>query len=60
MFRIKYTPSRQVDKFKARLVVQSFSQVSSINFEKVFSLTLKLDSLHIMLAIAAIEDLEVY
>ncbi len=31
-----------------------------MDFDEVFSLTLKLDSLHTMLAITAIEDLEVH
>ncbi len=60
MFRVKYTPTGQIDKFKARLVAQGFSQVPGIDFNEVFSPTLKLDSLHTMLAIAAMEDLEVY
>ncbi len=60
VFRVKYTPTGQINKFKTWLIAQGFSQVPGIDFDEVFSLTLKLDSLHIMLVIAAIEDLEVH
>jgi hypothetical protein len=60
VFKVKYTPSGHIDKFKARLVAQGFSQVYRTDFTEVFSPTLKMDSLRILLAIAAMEDLEVH
>ena len=60
VFKVKYTPTGHIDKFKARLVAQGFSQVHGIDYTEVYSPTLKLDSLRIMLAIAAMEDLEVH
>ncbi len=60
MFKVKYTLTDQIDKLKARLVIQGFSQVLDVNFDKVFSPTFKLDSLCTMLVIIAIEDLKVH
>jgi hypothetical protein len=60
VFKVKYTPTRRLDKFKARLVAQGFSQVHGVDFTEVYSPTLKLDSLRIMLSIAAMEDLKVH
>jgi hypothetical protein len=60
VFKVKYTPSGQIDKFKARLVAQGFTQVHGVDYNEVYSPTLKLDSLRTILAIAAMEDLEVH
>ena len=60
VFKVKYTPTGRIDKFKARLVAQGFSQVYGTDYTEVYSPTLKLDSLRVMLAIAATEDLEVH
>jgi hypothetical protein len=47
-------------KFYGRLVAQGFSHMYSVDYNKVFSPTLKLDSIRAMLAIRANEDLEIH
>jgi hypothetical protein len=41
-------------------VAQGFAQVPGVDFTSTFSLTLKLDSLQVMLSIACSEDLKVH
>ena len=59
VFTIKYTPTGQLDKFKARLTAQGFSQVYGDDFLETFSPTMRSDSLRVLLAIAAYEDLSI-
>ena len=60
MFTIKYTPIGLLDRFKARLVAQGFSQVPGANFEETFSPTVRLESLRTLLAIGAALDYEIH
>lgn len=59
VFTVKYTTTGQIDRFKARLTAQGFSQVSGENFLETFSPTMRAESMRVLLAIAAHEDLEV-
>ena len=43
--------------FKAKLVVKGFAQRKGIDFDEIFSLVVKMTSLHIVLSIVAIENL---
>lgn len=58
MFTVKYTPTGLLDRYKARLVAQGFSQVPGDDFIETFSPTIRAESLRILLAIGAREDLE--
>ena len=59
VFTVKYTPTGQLDKFKARLTAQGFSQIYGNDFLETFSPTMRADSLRVLLAIAAHEDLHI-
>jgi hypothetical protein len=59
VFNVKYTPTGLVDRFKARLVAQGFSQVPGDDFLETFSPTIRAESLRLLLAIGAYEDLEI-
>ena len=52
VFTIKYTPTGLVDRHKARLVAQGFSQKQGIDYEETFSPTLRAESMRILLAIS--------
>ena len=47
-------------RFKARLIAQGFTQVYGIDYLETFSPVAKLASLRMLLAIAAVEDLEIH
>ena len=57
-FRVKRNNLGQVDKYKARLVAQGFSQVSSLDFNETFSPTIRFTSIRFILAMACRYNLE--
>jgi hypothetical protein len=59
VFNVKLTPTGLIDRYKARLVAQGFSQVPGDDYLETFSPTIRGESLRILLAIAAYEDLEI-
>jgi hypothetical protein len=54
----KYTPTGELDRRKARLVVQGFRQVSGIDVEETFAPTSHRTSLRLLLATVAQENME--
>ena len=56
---MKYTPIGLIDRYKARLVAQGFSQMPGDDYLETFSPTIRSESLRILLAIGAFEDLEI-
>ena len=60
VFDLKKNQQGKVTKFKARLVAWGFSQKKGIDYIKMFALTTKYNSLRMLLAIAATEDLEIH
>jgi hypothetical protein len=59
VFAVKYTPTGLVDRFKARFVAQGYSQRPGEDFMETFSPTIRVESLRVLLAIGAVEDLEI-
>lgn len=59
IFKVKKLPNGEIDKFKARLVARGFTQQEGIDFFEVFSGVVRLETLRILIAIAAILDLEI-
>ena len=57
VFKIKSNPNQQ-PIFKARLVARGFSQEAGIDYKETYSPVIRYDSVRALLAIAAIEDLE--
>ena len=49
-----------IERFKTRLVARGFSQKYDINYKETFTPTIRSDSLRILLAVVAIENLEYY
>jgi len=60
MFKVKYDEVEKIKKFKARLVVQGFSQVYGIDYEETFAPTVCKELLRIFLALVTAYDLELY
>eukprot|EP00253_Pinus_taeda_P020551 PITA_20551 len=60
VYRTKYGPDGKVDKHKARLVAKGFSQVEGINYTETFSPVAKMNSIHLVLSLAASFKWEVH
>ena len=58
MFKSKLHINNSLDKLKARVVARGFSQMHSIDYEDIFAPTVKFDTLHIFLALVALENLK--
>ena len=54
---MKYHPDGLIEKYKARLVAQGFSQVHGIDYTETFAPTVRRKSLRIFLAIAVILEM---
>jgi len=57
---IKRRADGTIDRFKARLVAQGFSQKPGLDYVEVFAPTCRMAALRLILAIAAIEDLHIH
>eukprot|EP00253_Pinus_taeda_P031289 PITA_31289 len=60
VYRTKYGPDGQVDKHKARLVAKGFSQVEGIDYTETFSPVAKMNSIRLVLFLAASLKWEVH
>ena len=58
VFTYKLDTSGQIERYKARLVVKGFAQRYGIDYNETFSPTARMKSIKVLLAIAAVEDLE--
>ena len=60
VFTVKYNPDRKVERHKARLVAKEFTQTVEINYSKTFVPIAKLNSIRILLSLAANFDWPLY
>ena len=60
MFKLKRKTDGSVDRYKARLVAKGYSQHPGLEFSEVFAPTAKWAALRAILALSALEDLELY
>ena len=59
VFRIKRSPDGAIQKYKARIITQGFSQIEGIDYDETFAPVAKFASLHMILALATEHNLEV-
>jgi hypothetical protein len=60
VFKTKCNAQGQVERYKARLVARGFTQVHGVDYNETFAPVSKMASIRTLLAIAAVEDLEVH
>ncbi len=60
VFRIKRGPDGGIQKYKARLITEGFTQVEGIDYTETFAPVTKFASIRTLLAIAVKEDLEIH
>jgi hypothetical protein len=58
VFKVKRNPDGTVERYKARLVAKGFGQRPGVDFDETFAPTTKWAALRAILALAALEDLE--
>lgn len=59
IFKTKYLPNGSIDKFKVRLVTKGYTQKVGIDYSKIFSHVVKFETVRIVMAITAANDLEI-
>ncbi|CAH9120743.1 unnamed protein product [Cuscuta epithymum] len=59
VYRLKQEEHSSNPRYKARLVVKGFNQRKGVDFSEIFSPVVKMSSIRVVLALAAILDLEV-
>jgi hypothetical protein len=60
VFKVKYEENGLPKRFKARLVAQGFTQRPGIDYFDTFAPTLRLESMRLILAVVAVQDLELH
>lgn len=55
VYKLKVTSDNTKPKYKARLVAKCFKQERGVDFDEIFSLVVKMNTLYIMLALVAKE-----
>ena len=60
VFHIKWGPDGAIQKYKAHVVAQGFTQIEGVDYNETFAPVAKLSFLQAILAIAAEHDLEVH
>jgi Reverse transcriptase (RNA-dependent DNA polymerase) len=53
VYSIKYNAEGKIERYKVRLVAKGYTQIYEVNFQVTFSLVAKLNSVRVLLSLAA-------
>lgn len=56
LYKVKYLPDGQVDRYKARLVAKGFTQTEGLDFFDTFTHVVKMMTFRVILALAAMNN----
>ena len=59
VFKVKYNSDAMVERYKARLVAQGFTQRSGIDYNETFAPVVKFQSVRVILALAVLRNAKV-
>ena len=59
IFKIKYIFTKNIDRYKTRLIVRNFNQIQNIDYDEIFSSTLRLKLLRMLFVFATHFDYEI-
>jgi hypothetical protein len=60
VFKIKQGTNGEVERYEARLVARGFTQTYEVDYNETFALVAKFTSIRCILALAALEDMEIH
>ena len=60
VFKIKRNSDNSIDKFKARLCAQGFTQIEGVDFNETFAPVVRANTTRIMAAIASVKKFQIY
>jgi hypothetical protein len=60
VFKIKQGTNGEVGCYKARLLARGFTQTYRVDYNETFALVAKFTSIRCILALAALEDMEIH
>jgi hypothetical protein len=60
VLKVKRLPDGRTDRYKARLVARGFSQQYGVHYDETFAPVVRVETVRILLVIAATEGLEIY
>jgi hypothetical protein len=60
LWKLKYLPNGQIDKYKTRMVARGYTQRKGINYNETFAPVVRFETLRYLLAYSVEKDLEVH
>ncbi len=60
VFKIKQGANGEVERYKAKLVARGFTQTYGVDYDETFVLVTKFTSIRCILALVALENMEIY
>ena len=60
VYKIKHTANRRIERYNVRLVAKSYKQKYGVDYEEVFALVARLDTVRMLISLAAHHSWKIY